>query len=187
MTETAKHIPLVRDLSELWHRTAGLTEEMIRLSVEAQAESRGGKLTIEDTVDVAFLLKGIADKLDSARKEANRANELVQTVGVALWAMNAPMDGTAPRIRGQVASGTPDGKPEAALPERGTAEYEKLLRWLGCPQEMIDRDLARPHWPHVQDRIAELVSQGSPLPPGVDPGRTRTRWRLARLRPISEE
>lgn len=134
----------------------------------------------EDQADAAYALREIADMVDEVRKMANSTGELAQRFACII----AGATGNPEPIRTEYCTATPDVKPIASVPRQSSDPegYALLMEHLGIPRAMWDRgddkSVVKPNWPGMMSYLAEQMKQGKPLPPGIDPDKTYSEYRL---------
>lgn len=138
-----------------------------------------GSLELEELLDLAFLCRAVEETLTDLRKESSSLLEHLSQIACLAWTQKHINNPTgASTIRGDLCSGSPKTKTMVSVPRRGSDHYERFLRYFGVPEQMIEGDTMRPYWPGLVDHITELVANGATLPPGCDPRRTYTLYKL---------
>ena len=156
--------------------------------IEYMARLKGAisrnELSPESVLDACWLMFEIAKYAEDVEKEARKQRELLEKICCGVWVVRCAADPNAPgHLEGAIARGTPKLGLGVNLPEKGSEEYREFLAFLGLSEEQIDRDVVRPHWPHVQDLLTERAEQGLPTPPGIPADRTYPRYKLVALQP----
>lgn len=131
---------------------------------------------LKELADIAYAVDEVRKLADDTRRESAAVNELSEKLCCALWTVM----GSSEPIRTATVTATPDSKLIATLPSRKKQpeEYKTLMIGLGMAPEAADQDIFKPHWPGIMDHITRLASEGKPLPPGIDPGKTYTQYKL---------
>jgi hypothetical protein len=124
---------------------------------------------LEDLADTAHALKRCQEMTDEIKKSVSHSFELTSKVICAKWAQENT-DGEP--IRTAHCTCTPRIRFAAVLPKKGDDDYKVLMNHLGINETMVETDAVRPHWPGFTDYVTELLSQGKPTPPGIDPTKT---------------
>lgn len=138
---------------------------------------------LKELVDYAFAMNRASKFLDDMRKTCDATEMLCERLACLIW-VAAEMTGP---IRTEHCSATPNIKMIATIPKRSThpAEFEALMTFLGIPKNLIDEEqgeVVRAHWPGLVSYLSRLMSEGKPLPPGIDPQKTYPEYHLT-LRP----
>lgn len=136
-----------------------------------------------DLVDMAFLMRKAALLAEDLRKELRGAKEFLERLICLRWLADAEglndihVDMS---IRGKLATGTPRIKTTASLPlqEKDPEAYRTFMKRIGVFGQAIKRGLVRPHWPSLTDYFSDLIAQGKPLPPGIDPKKTYSTYQV---------
>lgn len=126
------------------------------------------EVSLEELADMAFALKKISEIFDEIEKKTRNTYELAERLLCMMWAQNGDSD----PIRTPYCTITPRIRMAAQIPKKGTPEYAELMKALGINEELQTSDAVRPHWPGLVDFVTELLTQGRPLPAGVDPHKT---------------
>lgn len=137
----------------------------------------------EELLDWILALNHSNKFIDEMRKNLNALEELAEKIACLLYIQS----GSTEPIRTQYASGTPDVKLIASLPKRRTQlpEWQKLMSWLGVPAHLVeieDQHAVDLHYPGLMAHLTRLVSEGKPLPPGIDPNKMYPEYHIT-LRP----
>lgn len=121
-----------------------------------------------EMVDMGFLLRELAAKLDEIRKECSARQELIgQIIALSVARMLAQDSDADATVRGELAIGMPDIKTCPALPKRGSPNYRAFAEWLGIPKEVIDKTLIEFHFPSVTEFLTSHINDSLPDPPGI--------------------
>lgn len=161
----------------------GLQRVLATLVIETRQEAQRSELDAPSLVDLSWVLRELSKYGEQIEKECRLLRETLERVTCAVWVAQCAADPEAPAdCRGEFAVGTPRARVVMCPPERGSDEYVRLMRHLGCPESLINADVLRPHYPHLCDLASALTSEGRPLPPGIDPGKTKPNFTLHSLR-----
>lgn len=154
-------IELYRKLGDLHVQVYGMMSEL-RKNV--------GAVTNEHRVDLAYLSERIGRLCDDMRKECDTTHRLMEKVVCAVWVSNSLNDDGEDCICGEYATGRPDVKQSVKLPhpKRDAEKFKLLASRLGIFGAALKNDLVRIHWPTMSTYVSKLISEGKPLPPGID-------------------
>jgi hypothetical protein len=123
---------------------------------------------IAELADMAYSISQIMRMFDEIEKKTRNTYELAERLLCMLWAQQGDSD----PIRTSHCTITPRIRMAAQIPKKGTPEYEELMSSLGIDTALQATDAVRPHWPGLVDYVTELLTNGRPLPRGVDPNKT---------------
>jgi hypothetical protein len=123
---------------------------------------------ITELADLAYVFKLLDDIVHDMHKKSASSYELAGRLLCLMWAKN----GSGESVRTPYCTVTPRIKMAANLPKRGTDDYVALMNSLGINAEMLETDAVRPHWPGLTDFITQRLTEGKPLPAGVDQSST---------------
>ena len=122
----------------------------------------------EELTDIGYLLREISKFFDNARKDYNSVRELIELNLCKALVENTMQDPETEQLfRGVLASATPKVKQQPQLPKRGTEEYNQLCKWVGVPQEEIDKEYVTFHFPTLTEIMTKNAENGLPNPPGI--------------------
>jgi hypothetical protein len=129
----------------------------------------------EELADVGFICKKIYEQLDDIRKETEKLQGLAENLA-CLKAVNQGKT----RIAGELATASPDVTMSANLPhpQRNPEAYMALCDYLGIPEQCVKYDLFRIHWPGFKEFFTRLMSEGKPVPPGIEMEKTHAHYKL---------
>lgn len=133
-----------------------------------------GGTTIDDMVDDLYLLKQAEQFYDQYARDLRRQIES-QSGQLALVFMASYK--TSHSTDWATATNKTEAKP--SIPEKGSPEYRELLTYLGVPEDRHEEDGIRPHWPTIKAQCELALSQGKPLPPGINPQQTTLKPSIA--------
>lgn len=154
---------------------AAVYEQLIRL--RRVLDSSGDA---EELCDAVYALRETSALLDDARKETDKLKELFEKLCCLSWLAT---DGSP--IRTDYCTGSPDVRQAPITPRPDTPEYAEMCKHFGIdPTSPF-----RPHWPTMVERVTEDARQGRPLPPGVDPAKTLSVFKVSvrKKRPIIDD
>jgi len=131
---------------------------------------QGEKPDIEALTDSVYALKEAHNALSDMCKEIKRLYSLFERLACMGWSMKGDYE----PIRTKHCTGSPDLKQTVVTPKAGTPEYEAFREHFGVPEGIP----FRPHWPSMLEAITEDVKNGRPLPPGCDPSKMMTEYKV---------
>ena len=70
-------------------------------------------------------------------------------------------------VRGDFAIAIPDLKMEAALPKKGTPEYEAFLSHFGISAKTAELGVLKPDWKAIGKLVTKAAQDGVKFPPGL--------------------
>jgi len=125
----------------------------------------------EELTDIGWILKKMYENLDDTRKEVDKLKRFVET----LACVKATQEDKS-KIQGTLATGTPDVKVAAAIPhpKNQPEAFYALCNFFNLPEEAIQNDIVRIHYPGLETWLTKRLEQAKPLPPGIDTGKTYT-------------
>lgn len=122
----------------------------------------------EELVDYAYALYEAHKFIDDLEGEVRRLKERAICLADALWVQES----TGESIRTDYCTATPDIKMAANIPsqKRDPEAFDAFMQHLGIKPELYkgESEVVRPHWPGLVEYVSALISQGKPLPPGVN-------------------
>ena len=126
--------------------------------------------TLEDCADIVCMLRDIEKLADDVRKESKLLYESAQRAACMLWAVQ----NEGGPIRASLCTASPQIKQMATTPnrERDPENYKKLMAFLGCPENRIEDGVLIPHWPKLMEFLSARISDGLPMPEGIDVTKT---------------
>jgi len=131
----------------------------------SETKDRMAPKTSEELTDIGFICKELYGQIDDLRKRIKEVQELAEKL--------ACLKGATERLNsfhGTLATGTPCVEMSANLPhpKKSPEEYLALCAYLGIPDQMIQNDLFRLHWPGFREFFTKEMAAGKPLPPGIN-------------------
>lgn len=123
-----------------------------------------------DLVDSIYALKDAHSVLTDVCKEIKKLYELFEKLTCMAWSQG----GDHEPIRTAHCTGSPDLKQTVITPKFGTPEYSMLAEHFGIPEGVP----FRPHWPTMLESISKTLVEGGNIPPGCDPGKMLTQYRV---------
>lgn len=118
--------------------------------------------SLEDLADQALVLKKVLERVEDARAEINKALDVMSQIACLRWTAR----GDGKPIHGELCTATPNtGVAPPSFKRRDDPEkYDALMRYLGFSEQAIETEIARPHWPSMQQLLSRLGAEGRPLP-----------------------
>lgn len=136
---------------------------------------------IPELADIGFQFKWFAQVFKDIGTESDKLSSLAQKIACMKWL------GLPETSRPDVIV-DPDGNyraftdltMSANIPSRSKdpEAYDAFMEWIGVPEPLIGTELVRVHWPTFKKTFTKLVSEGKPLPPGIDPEKTHAHYQL---------
>lgn len=116
-------------------------------------------------VDAILILKKSAQCVDQARKDINRALDILQRIACVHAAHT-----DANSLKGELGTGYGNASEQWLLPDREKEPetYAALMRAIGIPEEHVRNALIRPSFSGVSELATQLAEEGKPLPPGLE-------------------
>lgn len=119
-----------------------------------QAEAFNEGTTLQDKVDISYVLHACANELDEIRKDLNRKSQFIQQMCCIL--ITTQGEGT---VYGTFASAKRRGKTYYRIPasrkDGREEEFDKLMQSMGIPAEVYENELVRPHGPGIAEYAAK--------------------------------
>lgn len=125
------------------------------------------EITSEQLCDFGFLCRETAKVFDELRKECKvRMEKAGAIIGYRLTQKSITDPDAAGKVVGELATGTPSCKMQAALPKKFTPEYYQLTDQFGIPRDKAEIGVFKLDWKAVTEYLTLLTEQGQPLPEG---------------------
>ena len=150
--------------------------------LDLRTKSQNGEIPLETIADIHLILREMSTLANDLRKETDGARDFLGRIACLLYLRESLNEGSGDPIRGELAIATPDIKQVATLPKRGTDEHAQLCHFLGINHEAVKSGVVHIHWPAVVELLTETARLGKPLPPGIDPKKTYSWYRLSPVR-----
>jgi hypothetical protein len=128
--------------------------------------------TIREEMVAETDLNTQADKVYALRETSNVAEELakelrrIHTLASKLACL-IEMSGIQDSALTEYCSGRARVTRIAKVPAKrrnNEEDFDKVMDWIGIPEEVYRSELVRPHWPNVQEKFAEAQEKGE-VPP----------------------
>ena len=124
-------------------------------------------LDTEQLCDFGFLCRETAKIFDELRKEAKvRMEKAGAIIGYRITQKALTNRDAVGKVTGELATGTPSCKMEAALPKKGSDEYYQLTDQFGIPRDKAEMGVFKLDWKAVGEHLTRLTEQGLALPDG---------------------
>lgn len=123
---------------------------------------------LEELADMVYTVTKVLELFKEVEKKTRGTTELAERLLCMLWAQRSD----AEPVRTSHCTITPRIRMAAQIPKKGTPEHEALMQYLNISPELQETDAVRPHWPGLVDLMTKLLTEGRPLPQGVDPSKT---------------
>lgn len=166
---------------------ARMTQDLV--AIRQYAKSCAGQPdAMQKLVDVSYFAEKTRQLADMIRKDCQELRDLCDRMVCVLWAQQ---DSGEP-IRTEYCTASPDVKMQASLPDRKKQpiEYAAFCDYMGIPRELYcapdgESPPVQVHWAGMLSYFSALLSQGKPLPPGIDPTKMYPVYKV-RLQPRKE-
>lgn len=136
---------------------------------------------VKELADMAYVMHKSSEMLDMMRKQCDEMEIIAEKIACLIYTQ-LNMEGP---IRTDHCTATADVKMIASVPKRKTDPegFYALMDFLKIPRDMTDgeKEVVRCHWPGLVAHLSELMAEGKPLPPGIDPSKTYPEYRLKLL------
>lgn len=161
-------------------RLVELYEKVQALHAEAYStlESLKGGLSASSDMkahaDAAYALRETAKYADDIRKMCIAQQETCEKIACAVA---IKLEHMGP-IKTDHCTASTKIKMIASVPRPSTQpeEFAALMEYFGIKNNT--QELFRLHWPTFVDHLSDCLSEGKPLPPGIDPNKTYPEYRL---------
>lgn len=123
------------------------------------------EMDLAEGIDHIYALSEASKKIDTIRKTLDKLNEQLQDyVSMVLFARHKKSYST------EFATGTRRSAQNPRIPtmKSDPENYIKLMRYFGIPDDAIKNEILRPHWPSLREYLSYCMSQGLPIPDGLD-------------------
>lgn len=161
---------------KLHYHAYRLFEALVVAQAELEAELANGCIDVEGMAEVLCVYKKIEQWLKDARSQSEGLVRRLEQQCCFVWVKTT--NGEKPSIKTDFCTVTPSIRMQPKIPQRGTAEYATLLLSLmGTPDESIEHDALRPHWPGLVELCGARATAGERSPAGIDPSETVSSFR----------
>ena len=157
-SEGAEYVSYLKDLLDSIKH-----ENSSRLSYLRAIASRVKKeeFSIEESIDIGFLLRECEKYLDEMRKDFKAHKEMIGKVTCYKLSVEEKES-----CRGSLATGTLKAKYSSKLPHpvRESERFIKLCEFFGIDTNKIPLGMVRFHWPTVKKHVTHCMEMGEELP-----------------------
>ena len=152
----------VTDASQILREARELHSKVFQVLVGIKRVFGRRETTLEELVDMCWLLRQASKLYDDLRKELNKQDEIISIVVANRWLMR-PTHGP---IRGELATGSPDVRDQPCIPRRSEnpEAYDNMLRSLGVPEDVVATAAIRIDFEGIGNFLAALQESGKPVP-----------------------
>lgn len=166
---TSSLLEFYSDAGDAWKSAYETTNKL-------EAFAKNGGATLGELGDMALVLKKTLDKINDARSEINKALALIEPLACAMWVQ----EGSGTTIRGELSSCTPrSGVAPPSIKRKDNPElFDEVMQYFGFSKEAAENELARLHWPNVEEHMRKLNEAGKPLPKCLKGLNLQNTWSL---------
>lgn len=145
-------------------------QEEMYMAQEELKKWLGSVNDLEEYADAAYALREIHRLATDIRSMAYQAQTLAERIGCVIAVKDEKLDA----IKTPWVHATPDIKMMASLPRKNTPEFVSLMQHLGVPAELSEgpQPVIAVNWNGFTEHLSQLMSQGKPLPPGINAEKT---------------
>jgi len=128
---------------------------------------KSSQITSEQLCDFGYLCRETAKVFDELRKECKiRMEKAGAIIGYRLTQKSISNPDASGKVVGELATGTPSCKMQAALPKKHSTEYYQLTELFGIPRDKAEIGVFKLDWKAVTEYLTLLTEKGVPLPEG---------------------
>lgn len=128
---------------------------------------KSSEVSTEQLCDFGYLCRETAKVFDELRKECKvRMEKAGSIIGYRLTQKSISNPDASGKVIGELATGTPSCKMQAALPKKFSPEYYQLTDLFGIPRDKAEIGVFKLDWKAVTEYLTQLTEQGKPLPGG---------------------
>lgn len=125
------------------------------------------KLSNEELCDFGFICRELENIFDELRKEVKARKDLCgNIIAYKLIQMSVSDPTIQMQVRGQLATGTPDVKMQAGIPEKFSEEYYQLTDYFNVPRKVAELGILKLDWKTVTEFLTRQMNEGKPIPKG---------------------
>lgn len=151
-------------------------QRMLMVDEDLRTSCRGDKA---ECADLAYALREIRELAEDIRKRCDAHGRTAQASACMLQIV----DGKADSIKTDFCTATPTCQTIVAIPKKASDPegFTALMRHLNVPDDLWkDREHAAlsVNWPGLVELLSQQQAQGLPLPPGIDPNKTHSEYKL---------
>ena len=150
------------DYKELYSRTAEYHKHVIE-TLEKLMQIAVRCKSVEDLADMRFVTWHLERLAAEIKKKINKLDQIVISAVTIRW-LHSSLNGEP--IRTDYATFSPSITPIPKLPSQKEEpeKYNDCLRAMGVPDEAINTESVKIHWPALKEYIESLTEAGKPLP-----------------------
>lgn len=128
---------------------------------------KSSEVSTEQLCDFGYLCRETAKIFDELRKECKvRMEKAGAIIGYRLTQKSIMDPSASGKVKGELATGVPSCKMEAALPKKFTLEYYLLTDQFEIPRDKAELGVFKLDWKAVGEHLTRLTEQGLSLPEG---------------------
>jgi hypothetical protein len=136
--------------------------------LETTPDIKANKISEGNLVDHAYLYRELERLFDEMRKEVKARRELASSKAAYSRVKKCVQDpSTDLTIRGEIATGTPEVKTQAALPKKFSEGYYQFCEAMGVPLSIAEAGVLKLDWKQVTELCTQRHAEGKPIPPGL--------------------
>jgi hypothetical protein len=124
-------------------------------------------LDSEKLCDFGFICRELENLFDELRKEVKARKDLCgNIIAYRLIQESVSNPSSELKIKGKLATGTPDVIMQAALPKKFSEDYYKLTDFFKVPRNVAESGILKLDWKSCVELLTELTSKGTKIPDG---------------------
>jgi len=125
------------------------------------------KLNNEELCDFGFICRELENIFDELRKEVKARKDLCgQIISYRLIQNSLSDPSIKMQVDGQLASGIPDVKMQAGIPNKFTEEYYQLTDYFGVSRKVAESGILKLDWKMVIEFLTQQMNDGKKIPEG---------------------
>ena len=133
----------------------------------------------KELADIHYAMKECVKFLEDMRSEARKVSDIVTKCACMIWMQ----EGGGDPIRSEYCTATPDVKQMTNLPRKShnPERFATFMTALGIDEALWNREgppAVELNWNGMVELVSERLSQGLPLPEGIDPSATYSIFKL---------
>jgi len=159
-----------------------MTPEALSLYREVKATSQSTTLKLDaikkmvqgletrDLVDSIYVLREVVELTNTIKKEAEKVRKILAKVGV-LHCDAFLIE----KVQTAFCTGKPQETSEFSFPHKrdiNPEQFDTIMRSLGIPKDVYEKELVRLHWPEFQKYCQALLADAKNPPAGIDPDKS---------------
>ena len=157
-SEGAEYVSYLKDLLDsIKHENSNRLSYLRAIASRVKKE----EFSIEESIDIGFLLRECEKYLDEMRKDFKAHKEMIGKVTCYKLSVEEKES-----CRGSLATGTLKAKYSSKLPHpvRESEGFIKLCEFFGIDTNKIPLGMVRFHWPTVKKHVTHCMEMGEELP-----------------------